>query len=130
MKGVPIHKVTWPFNHMVLWIKSIEALQSESEDPTSLRRSRWPSDQNCKNTVINIGWMRLSLDNAPKVAAGQPNRCLKKIFSLMYLVGLQDKCLNNHCSLPFSCHCFRMNQQKLFSVSFIFALGFCDQYWT
>ena len=42
-------------------------------DPTSLRGPRWPSGRLCTNAVINIGLVRLSLENCPKLAVGQPN---------------------------------------------------------
>ena len=50
-------------------------------DPILLQGSQWPLGQTCKNAVINIGWVGCPLDNGPKLAVGQPNSSLKKIWT-------------------------------------------------
>ena len=44
------------------------------KDPTSLRGSRWPLDQNVVRAEINIGWVRLS---PPIMIIRQPNKQIK-----------------------------------------------------
>ena len=40
--------------------------------------SQWPTGPNCTNTVINIGWVRLSLQLWPKVGCGAAKEKLEK----------------------------------------------------